>query len=210
MGSLLACRLQSCTPMTHAAPQSSPEPSLEVLMDRYVAGDPAAFEELYRRVSPKLYGYLLRISRDPALAEDVLQTTFTKVHRARHAYSSGSAVVPWVLVIARRTFFDERRSAAARWEILSDDGHLPELAERDATDQADLAEDVARALEALPDHYRAAIELTKLSGLSGSEAARALRTTRSAVKLRVHRGYKLLRELLSTEEPAAVGMAQAA
>jgi RNA polymerase sigma-70 factor (ECF subfamily) len=169
-------------------------------MERYVDGEQGAFEQLYQRIAPKLFGYLVRLSRDPALAEDVLQTTFVKVHRARHAYTRGSAVVPWILVIARRTFFDERRSAAARWETLSDDGVLPEVdMAAPAEGSSDLAEHIARAMQSLPEHYRAAIELTKLSGLSGSEAARALHTTKSAVKLRVHRGYKILRSLLAPE-----------
>jgi RNA polymerase sigma-70 factor, ECF subfamily len=192
-------------------PRPAPGPTLETLMDRYVDGDQAAFAELYQRVSPKLYGYLLRLSRDRALAEDVLQTTFAKIHRARHAYVRGAAVVPWVLVIARRTFFDERRSAAARWEVLSDDGVLPESDTPVPDAVPDLAEDIARAMESLPAHYRAAIELTKLSGLSGTEAARALQTTRSAVKLRVHRGYKLLREMLGSPPAGdAFGVAVAA
>jgi RNA polymerase sigma-70 factor, ECF subfamily len=190
--------------MDSLQPTPAAGPTLEALMQRYVDGDAEAFSELYRRVAPKLYGYLLRLSRDRALAEDVLQTTFAKVHRARHAYTRGSAVVPWVIVIARRTFFDERRSAAARWEVLSDDGVLPESDAPVDDAVPDLPQDVARAMESLPEHYRAAIELTKLSGLSGTEAAEALQTTKSAVKLRVHRGYKLLREMLASAPGAHV------
>jgi RNA polymerase sigma-70 factor (ECF subfamily) len=189
----------------------SPEPTLETLMGRYVDGDPAAFEQLYRRVAPKLLGHLVRLGRDQALAEDVLQTTFAKVHRARHTYTRGAPVVPWILVIARRTFLDERRSAAVRWELLSDDGTLPEANVPPVEVQdRELADDIARAMEALPEHYRAAIELTKLSGLSGSEAARALETTKSAVKLRVHRGYKILRGLLGRAAEDALGLPAAA
>src|SRR5688572_25924343 len=84
--------------------------NLEWLMQRYVEGDAAAFNELYRKIAPKLFGYLLRVTRDPALAEDLLQTTFVKVHRARNAYLKGAPIVPWILVIARRTFYDERRA----------------------------------------------------------------------------------------------------
>jgi RNA polymerase sigma-70 factor (ECF subfamily) len=53
-----------------------------------------------------------------------------------------------------------------------------------------------RALDRLPDHYRYAIQLTKLLGFSGEEAARLLSTTQSAIKLRVHRGYAMLRAML--------------
>jgi len=174
------------------------ETSLEDLMARYVDGDGAAFEELYRRTAPRLRGYLARVSRDAALADDVLQITFAKLHRARASYERGAKVVPWLLVIARRSLWDERRGLRARGERLTDDGVLPEpppLAPFDF----DEADTLQHALSALPGHYREAIELTKLQGLSGGEAARVLSTTESAVKLRVHRGYRMLRERLVAE-----------
>jgi RNA polymerase sigma-70 factor (ECF subfamily) len=80
---------------------------------------------------------------------------------------------------------------------LTDDGSLPERSvEEPLGEFLERARDIERALAELPPHYRDAIELTKLNGLSGTEAAEALKTTRSAVKLRVHRGYQLLRRLL--------------
>jgi len=184
--------------------------SLESLMERYATGSAEAFNELYRRVAPKLFGYLLRVTRDRTLAEDVLQTTFAKVHRARSAYLHGSPLVPWVLVIARRTFYDEMRASAARWEVLSEDGTLPDRDMAEETYQLERSADVERALAELPPHYRDAIELTKLSGFSGQEAAQALNTTASAIKLRVHRGYRLLRGLLESGADVRAGAANMA
>lgn len=168
-------------------------------MERYVDGSVEAFDELYRRVSPKLFGYLLKLTRDVTLAEDILQSTFAKVHGARRAYLRGAPVVPWILVIARRTFLDERRAAPRRWETLSDDGSLPELGVDEPGEELEALQLLQRAMAALPPHYRDAIELTKLGGLSGVEAARQLATTHSAVKLRVHRGYQMLRQILAPE-----------
>jgi RNA polymerase sigma-70 factor (ECF subfamily) len=183
--------------MTSQAPEGT-APTLEQLMDSYVAGSDAAFSALYRRMAPKLRGYLLKIRRDSALVDDALQNTFAKVHRARARYVPGAPVAPWVLVIARRALYDELRSARARGEVLSDTGVLPER-----TVEEGLAPEVSRhlelALSALPGQYRDAIELTKLQGLSGGEAAEALATTQSAIKLRVHRGYRLLRRSLEAE-----------
>ena len=53
------------------------------LMQRYQDGDAGAFRELYALVSPRLPGYLLKMARSRAVAEDLLQQTFLKVHRAR-------------------------------------------------------------------------------------------------------------------------------
>jgi RNA polymerase sigma-70 factor (ECF subfamily) len=177
------------------------EPSLESLMADYRAGSADAFRELHRRLAPKLYAYLLRLSRDPALAEDVLQATFAKLHRARATYLPEAKVMPWAMVIARRTFLDERRGLAAHREVLGPDGVLPER--KSEQPSADHVADMRRALDRLPDQYRSAIQLTKLIGFSGEEAAGLLSTTQSAIKLRVHRGYAMLRSMLTgTAAPA--------
>lgn len=168
-------------------------PSLQDLMERYVDGDVNAFEDLFRQVAPKLYSYLLRLTRNRERAEDLVQITFAKIHRARASYLRGAPVLPWVLAIARRSFFDERRRAKARHEDLTFDGTVPEP--KAAPDQLpnDVAESLERALARLPESYREAIQLTKFTGLSVAETAQVLGTTETAVKLRVHRGYNQLR-----------------
>lgn len=170
--------------------------SIEELMVRYVEGSPDAFSELYRKISPNLMGYLLRLTRDRMRAEDLLQVTFAKIHRARQSYLRGAPVLPWVLAIARRSFLDERRAAKSRTEDLSPDGTLPEpRPELDGVPN-DVSDALERALDRLPEAYREAIQLTKISGLSIQEAAGVLGTTETAVKLRVHRGYTQLRKEL--------------
>jgi RNA polymerase sigma-70 factor (ECF subfamily) len=184
-----------------AAPVLRVHPSLESLMAAYTAGSDDAFRELHRRLAPKLYGYLLRLSRDPALAEDVLQATFAKLHRARSSYLPEAKVMPWAMVIARRTFLDERRGLATQREVLDPDGAVPER--KSEQPSVEHVADMRRALDRLPDQYRSAIQLTKLVGFSGEEAAGLLSTTQSAIKLRVHRGYAMLRNMLTgTPAPA--------
>lgn len=180
---------------TPAATFANVEPSLESLMADYNAGSADAFRELHRRLAPKLYSYLLRLSRDPALAEDVLQATFAKLHRARATYVPEAKVMPWAMVIARRTFLDECRGLAARREVLGPDGVLPER--KSEQPSPDHVADMRRALDRLPAQYRSAIQLTKLVGFSGEEAAGLLSTTQAAIKLRVHRGYAMLRNMLA-------------
>jgi RNA polymerase sigma factor (sigma-70 family) len=172
------------------------DPSLEELMRDYAGGDPAAFDRLYRRTAPQLYSYLLRLTRDPHRAEDLLQTTFFKVHRARGSYLLGAPLLPWMFAIARRAFYDEQRSRRVRPEELSDDGALPEPIRPEAEATSPRADAVERALDALPEAYREAIQLTRIAGLSLVEAARVLATTPTAVKLRVHRGYLGIRKRL--------------
>ena len=168
--------------------------TLEELMQSYVDGDSFAFDELYRRVSRALFSYLLRLTRERSRAEDLLQVTFIKVHRARSSYIFGAPLMPWLLAIARRSFLDERRMKKSRYEDLSHDGKLPERSEVSEPVNDDVSDALAVALENLPENYREAIQLTKITGLSLTEAADVLDTTPTAVKLRVHRGYNLMRE----------------
>jgi RNA polymerase sigma-70 factor, ECF subfamily len=179
----------------------------EELMGAYVAGNPLAFDALYTRVSPKLFGYLLRLARNRSRAEDLLQITFTKIHRARASYLEGAPFLPWASAIARRTFFDEIRSARSRREDLSTDGSLPEPVEAPPVETSELEDALERALDDLPEAYREAIQLTKVTGLSMQEAALVLGTTPTAVKLRVHRGYVALRKALEPVAPHQGGEA---
>ena len=181
--------------LPEAGPRAAKLTGLEALMERYVEGDAAAFEELYREVSPRLFALLLRMTRDRASAEDLLQTVFTKVHRARGAYLQGAPVMPWLVAIARHAFYDQDRRRKTRREHLSDDGSVPEHAGGALGDQVEAADLVDNALGALPPKLRDAVLLTKLEGMSVAEAADVLGTTSAAIKLRVHRARKIIHDL---------------
>lgn len=183
-----------------SVPQLDDTVTTEALMEAYVAGSAEAFAALYARVAPKLFGYLLRLARNRQLAEDLLQITFTKIHRARSSYLEGAPFLPWASAIARRSFFDDVRRSRARHEELSFDGQLPEPPRSEPSIPLEVEDALERALDALPDAYREAIQLTKVTGLSMQEAAAVLGTTPTAVKLRVHRGYVALRKALGQSE----------
>ena len=168
-------------------------------MERYAAGDNAAFERVYDALAPRLYGYLLRQTHDRARAEDLLQQTLLQMHRARDRFVPGAEVTPWAFAIARRLLIDTLRRG--RREVLTEDG------EPDAGSSADPGADehvaaaelearVRRELARLPASQRAAFELVKSEGLSMAEAAAVLGTTTTAVKLRAHRAYAALRMAL--------------
>ena len=186
-------RLWARLEVTETAPADT---TLEALMERYVDGDEAAFDALYQRSSSRLFGYLLRLTRSRERAEDLLQVTYSKVHRARGSYLRGAPVMPWFIAIARRSFLDERRSAKVRKEDSSSDGTLPEPSSVNQDVGDDVADALERALDSLPENYREAIVLTKVTGLSLAEASEVLGATPTALKLRVHRGYVKLRERL--------------
>jgi RNA polymerase sigma-70 factor (ECF subfamily) len=171
----------------------------DLAMERYAAGDDGAFGAVYDGVAPRLYGFLLRQTRDKARAEDVLQQTLLQIHRARSRFLPGAEVMPWAFAIARRLLVDSLRRG--KREVLSDDGELDPGRDRgpgaDEVAQArELAVRIDRVLAKLPSSQRAAFELIKNEGLSVAEAAQVLGTTVAAVKLRAHRAYEALRAAL--------------
>jgi RNA polymerase sigma-70 factor (ECF subfamily) len=182
------------------------------LMARYCDGDAIAFRELYAAVSPRLYGYLVKMSRSRALADDLLQQTFLKVHRARAAYVRGADPLPWIYSIAHRTFIDDVRKGKRAKVNVGDGDDLPEIAADIRGDALDAKDDprvdpelLASTLEALaelPEQQREAVVLTKLEGKSVAEAAEIAGTSVGAMKVRAHRGYEALRKLLGGRTPA--------
>ena len=171
-------------------------------MRRYVSGELRAFDELYAHLAPRVYGYLLSMTRDRVWAEDLCQMTFFKLHRGRSGWIPGAPVHPWVMAIARNTFYDEAQRARRARVRVTTTGDVPDLPDLDFLTEmserssAELAEIVARAMDALPALQREAIALTTLGGLTHRDAAAALDTTEMAVKLRVHRAYEALRAAL--------------
>jgi RNA polymerase sigma-70 factor (ECF subfamily) len=173
-------------------------PTDEELMSAYVAGDARAFEKLFARLAPRVHGFFLRSFRDEGVADDLLQVTFMKIHRAREQYRHGLRLAPWLFAIAGRVRLDELRRRM----------RLPEDADEDAVARAesfpaadppldsDVQSAVRAALEALPESQRTVIHLHRYEGMTFTEIAAVLGSTPGAVKLRAFRGYEALRERL--------------
>lgn len=185
---------------------------LDAAMDRYARGEDAAFTEVYDKLAPRLFGYLVKQTRDHARAEDIVQQTMLRIHRARGRFLPGAEVMPWAFAIARRLLVDSFRRGGARHEVLAkdDDQENAEdlLVALDASaDEIAIAKETAAKLEEelarLPENQRVAFELIKQEGLSVAEAAQVLGTTVAAVKLRAHRAYEALREALGTTKKEA-------
>jgi RNA polymerase sigma-70 factor (ECF subfamily) len=178
-------------------------------MDRYASGDDSAFAELYDCLAPRLYGYLVRQTRDVARAEDLVQQTLLQMHRARGRFIRGADVTPWAFAIARRLMIDGMRRRKHEVSVETDEeaGGEPLVATFAAADDLLQAQELAarfqRVLAGLPETQRVAFQLVKQEGLSIAEAAQVLGTTVSAVKLRAHRAYEALRAVLGEDAKGA-------
>ncbi|MCB9492485.1 MAG: sigma-70 family RNA polymerase sigma factor [Dehalococcoidia bacterium] len=164
------------------------------LMQAYLDGDAAAFEALYRRYDRRVYGFFFRALRDAALAEDLLQRTFLKLHRARARYRRELAVGGWIFRIAYNLYRDElRRRGRHPEEELPDDERLG-IAAHAADPWRDRARLVRAAVDGLPESQREAILLCKYQELTYEEAGAVTGVNPDAIKLRVFRALRSLRE----------------
>ena len=172
------------------------EPELESLMQRYQQADSTAATLLAERLSGKLYRYFLAQVRDPALAEDLLQDSWLRIHKSRHTYRPGEPLLPWVFAIARRVQVDRYRKSKRieRHEVQRDFVEdIPALTPQESA--TDALPDLAELLKTLPPQQRETVLLLKVSGLSLEEVSRATGVSVGAVKQRAHRAYTNLRRL---------------
>lgn len=175
----------------------------EELMLRFCDGDQTAFDALYERHAGRVQGFLARMVREPALAEDLLQTTFLSLIRSRDRYDRGMPVAPWLLTIAGNA----ARDALRRRKFREDAAASPEVAEIETSVQPSVGDPGVRrrinaALQELPVQQREAVVLHKVEGLSFEQIAQSLGITATAARIRAHRGYEKLRTLLADLEVA--------
>jgi len=169
-------------------------------MERYAAGEDAAFALLYDLLAPRIFSYLIRRTNNSHDAEDLLQQTMLQIHRSRGRFIAGAEVMPWAFAIARHLFVDRMRRQPLRGRIepCNLEARASELPGADDVIHArELAVCLERAMSDLTESQRSILELVREDGLSFAEAAEVLGTTVGAVKARAHRAYQVLRAELA-------------
>ncbi len=169
---------------------------LEMLMARYQQGDLGAATALIHRLSPQLHRFFMTQQAGHSEADDLLQETWLRIHKARNTYRASEPVLPWLYAIARRIRVDHYRKGrrtGAREQRLEDapESAAPQLAGADGTS------DLETLLGFLPESQREVIEMLKVEGMSLDEVARATSSSVGSVKQKAHRAYEKLRERLS-------------
>ncbi len=162
-------------------------------MGRAQSGDGQAYGELLADVASMLRRYLAKHIHDAQDVEDVLQETLLAIHRGRHTYDPRRPLEPWLFAIARNAKIDYVRRTLSRqsWEVLVDE--QPEApAESEGQDAA-----LVEAMAELPENQRAAFRRLKLEGRSVAEAAAIEGISEGNLRVRAHRAYKTLKNILS-------------
>jgi len=197
----------------NSAADAATERNLELqgLLARCRLGDRAAFAQLYDRTSGLLFGIVLRISRDRASAEDVLQEVYVKVWRAAQSYDSQQAQpLTWLTSIARNAALDSLRRRRTQPQMVSttaeddDDPDRNPLDARadDAPGPLELlsracdAQEIGRCIERLSGIQRQSVALAFYDGLSHAEVAQHLRQPLGSVKSWLRRALMSLKDCL--------------
>ena len=156
-------------------------------MRRYQAGDSAALESLYAQISPRLRTVLRGAGSDTDL-DELLQESWFQIHRSRHTWRPGEALLPWIYSIARHVRSGYYRKQVRRGEV--------ELDEKLSTPPAELSYDWEQLLNELPASQKEVLLLMKVEGRSIEEVAAATGSSIGSVKQKAHRAYTKLRSLL--------------
>ncbi len=176
---------------------SSTDVDDDVLAARAAAGDGEAFRVLYDRYRKMVFTLALRTSGSEAAAEDVLQETFLRVHRALPKFRGDSKLSTWIWRVALSVGLTEKKSAGRRARLLDDVSPAEPASHGPAPDAPMIAGDeaawVRRHLEALPRRDRAILHLRYGEGRSFEEVAEMMQMPVGTAKSLVFRAKAELR-----------------
>jgi RNA polymerase sigma-70 factor (ECF subfamily) len=174
-----------------------------VWMGEAQKGESASYEKLLNELLPHVRRHVGRRLFDVSGVEDVVQNVFVSLHRARDTYRPERPFVPWINAITRNAVVDairERGRRGSREVSLEADGVPEPVSEAPPPPATRLGPELQAALASLPDAQRQAVVLIHLEGLSVAEAARRADVSKTALKVRAHRGYRAMRAILEEGE----------
>ena len=166
------------------------------VLRQFSHGDHDAFEALFRTYQAEVYGWIVRIVRDPAAAEDLTLETFWRIHRAHARFDPARSFGAWARRVATNAALDYLK--AARPEIdLPEDLVSPTLPDPGISEE--LRRKTALAFGRLPPKLRVAATLALIEEEPHKVIAEALGISISAVKVRVFRAVRFLRDELKRQ-----------
>jgi RNA polymerase sigma-70 factor (ECF subfamily) len=180
------------------------QPTDAALMDRILQRDSSALEALYDRYGGPVYSLVLRISQQPASAEEIVQDVFLQLWRSAERFEiSRGPLEPWLFTMARNRALDflrlKREKQRRREDSVDSDVPFSAVARPDLEgdiDRSRRAEKVRALMSSLPSAQRRAIELAYFEGMSHSEISAAMGEALGTVKSWIRGGLLRLRESL--------------
>jgi RNA polymerase sigma-70 factor (ECF subfamily) len=171
-----------------------PDEASDVL-DRFRQGDLDAFESLFRQHQRAVYGWTLRLVRNPATAEDLTIEAFWRIYRAHARFDPALGFEGWARRIATHAAFDWLRTQPPTPAFSGEQiAELPAPSAADPGVSAEVRAAIAQSFTRLTPRLRIAAVLAVIEELPHKEVATALGISVAAVKLRVFRALRLLRK----------------
>jgi RNA polymerase sigma-70 factor, ECF subfamily len=174
--------------------------TVEAELEQFTRGDIQAFETLFREYEGEVYGWIVRIVRDPGAAEDLTLETFWRIYRARARFDPCRPFGAWARRIATNLALGHLSRRHAEKPL--DQDCSPSAASCAASDPAVSAEVRAKVMAAfgeLPSKLQAAATLAMIEETPYAEIADALGISINGVKSRVFRAVRLLRRSLDKQ-----------
>ena len=165
------------------------------LLERFAAGDPEAFEVLFRQHQKQVYAWIVRIVRNAGIAEDLTVETFWRMHRARARFNPTGNFPGWARRIATNAALDHLRAARREVELPE---NLPALAEADSAVRRETRQRINQAFRELPAKYRLVAILALVEEEPYEDIADAVGISATVVKIRVFRAVRMLRKKLTS------------
>jgi RNA polymerase sigma-70 factor (ECF subfamily) len=163
-----------------------------------------AFEREALPHSDLLYNYALRMTNNPADADDLVQETYLKAYRFWDKYEQGTNIRAWLFRIMKNSYINRYRKETKEPDTVDyeDVQNFYSLIKDETADSNDLQQklfgnllddDVAKAIAELPDDFRTVVILCDIEGLTYEEIAEFVDCPLGTVRSRLHRGRRLLR-----------------
>ncbi|MGD0548462.1 MAG: sigma-70 family RNA polymerase sigma factor [Terracidiphilus sp.] len=170
------------------------------VLNHFRQGSPEAFETLFRQHQRAVYGWILRITRNPAAAEELTIESFWRIHLAHARFDPEQGFEGWARRIATRAALDWLRTSWAESAVsLEFCAEAAAPAGADPAVTAEIRAKMALAFGRLPPKLRLAATLAVIEELPHKEVAAALGISIAAVKVRVFRALRLLRKDLERQ-----------
>jgi RNA polymerase sigma-70 factor (ECF subfamily) len=164
------------------------------LLRRFALGDIDAFEMLVQQFQGDIYAWIVRIVRDPGIAEDLTVETLLRVSQAHHRFRPDGSFAAWARRIATNLALDHLRRKRPEQSLLAEPAAVPPT---DRLLQQETREKIQQAFRRLPAKLQLAATLALVEEQPYDEIADALGISVGAVKLRVFRAVRILRNRLS-------------
>lgn len=168
----------------------------EQLMKLYQNGEEEAFQQLYRRHSSKIYGFIKKRIPNEAKVSEIYQEVFIKIHKSKHRYNDSFSVLPWIFTVTKSVLIDEvRKDKKVEGQHIEYEDVIslePQLHANSV--------DADSLLSRLPSQQQKALELRYVDDKTFTEIAASLNMSENNARQIISRGIRRLRQLVNPDE----------